>query len=489
MTKVTFKHLLQSSVLYGGVLMLAAACSSDSDLPGDTPDQGKTVTITATQPSSRMAFNETGSGYWQTGDELTVFSESGSTMSTSTFTLTQGDGTSTATFTGNMQGSRLRHAFYPANQNHSEENSDRLLYYLPDTYTYTKVNKDYVVEDGASFSMPMMANFEDDSNVAAFKYLGGMLAIKIDRLPAASGTVIVATDEDEKICGTNVVDNSNEAAPAFSSTFVGGGNKVTFNYSGAKAMSPGVFYLPMPAGEYSSIDIKVSGTGTNGELVSVTTTYEDTESPKTITIERGHIKKLKVNTDYSMEVNGHEMVDLGLPSGLLWAQENLGATNALEAGNYYAWGETTANTHYDGSSYKFSGNTKYYDDGKTQLEDDDDAATQVWGTQFRMPTQADFEELLKYTTQEAEYIDGVYKGYRISSKTNGANIILPATGYKNGAAETAAVDTDYGYYWTSTVSAENNTNAACFKFYSVKVYGVETQGRPYGCAVRAVAEP
>lgn len=485
MKKVTFKYALQSAVLSGGVLLLAAACSSDTDIPERTPDQAKTVTITAKQPSSRMAFDETGAGYWQTDDAITVFSENGANMSTSTFTMTEGAGSSSATFTGNMQGSRLRHAFYPANDNHGLENSDNLLYYLPDTYTYTKVNKDYVVEDGVSFGMPMMANFEDDSNVASFKYLGGMLAIKIDRLPAASGTIIVATDEADKICGQNVVDNSNEAQPAFSSTFVGGGNKVTFYYSGAKAMTSGVFYLPMPAGTYYSLDVTVSGIGTNGKLISNNTTGEE----KGITIEKGHIKKLKVYTDYTMEIDGHEMVDLGLPSGLLWSQVNLGTTKASEAGNYYAWGETAANTYYDGSNYKFNSTTSYKDDGRTLLEADDDAATQVWGSQFRMPTQADFEELLANTTQQPLYIEGAFVGYYFISKTTEANILLSVTGYKNGAASADAVDTNYGYYWTSNCSASDYSNAACFKFYDVKVYGVENQGRPYGCAVRPVAEP
>ena len=52
-------------------------------------------------------------------------------------------------------------------------------------------------------------------------------------------------------------------------------------------------------------------------------------------------------------INDHEYVDLGLPSGVLWATCNVGASNPEECGCYYAWGETVEKANYSWSTYKW----------------------------------------------------------------------------------------------------------------------------------------
>ena len=105
----------------------------------------------------------------------------------------------------------------------------------------------------------------------------------------------------------------------------------------------------------------------------------------------------------------YEYVDLGLPSGLKWAKCNVGATSEADYGSYFQWGETTSDTVFDWTTYKYCNGssttmTKYCTDGsfgtvdnKTTLESEDDAATQIMGSKWRMPTTDEFQELFDET--------------------------------------------------------------------------------------------
>ena len=135
-----------------------------------------------------------------------------------------------------------------------------------------------------------------------------------------------------------------------------------------------------------------------------------------------------------------EYVDLGLPSGNLWAKCNLGASAPEAFGDYYAWGEVEPKQVYTNSNHKWYkegapslGFTKYNnEDGKLSLEDEDDAVIQKLGNGWRTPTLADFRELTnqKYTTIEKTTLNGV-AGYQITSKRNKKSIFIPFAGFKN----------------------------------------------------------
>ena len=158
-------------------------------------------------------------------------------------------------------------------------------------------------------------------------------------------------------------------------------------------------------------------------------------------------------------INGHKFIDLGLPSGLLWATCNVGATKSADYGNYYAWGETEPKSNYDWSTYKFGTSyndmTKYnYTDGKTTLDLEDDAAYINWGSPCRMPTRVEFSELLDtsnctwtWTGMTASTGSSIY-GFKVTSVKYGNSIFLPA--------ELTSDFTFNGYvywngpYWTST---------------------------------------
>jgi uncharacterized protein (TIGR02145 family) len=140
------------------------------------------------------------------------------------------------------------------------------------------------------------------------------------------------------------------------------------------------------------------------------------------------------------ETNGHIWVDLGLPSGMLWATCNVGSTTPEGYGNYYAWGETTTKETYNSSTYTYSGNP-------TTLPSSADAATANWGTGWRMPTKEEFEELnsnctVTWTTQNG--VNG-----RLFTGLNGNSIFLPAAGRRGESGLGFAGS--LGNYWSSSL--------------------------------------
>ena len=168
----------------------------------------------------------------------------------------------------------------------------------------------------------------------------------------------------------------------------------------------------------------------------------------------------------------HEWVDLGLPSGTLWATCNVGAKSPEEYGDYFAWGETKPKNTYDSGNYKFnkgSGKmTKYctigsygsngMTDDLTELEPEDDAATANWGSDWQMPSKDQMEELIDnaFTITEWTTIND-YHGKKITSKQNGNWIFLPAAGYCEGS--TIYREGLYGSCWSRSLF-ENAPNDA-----------------------------
>ena len=211
------------------------------------------------------------------------------------------------------------------------------------------------------------------------------------------------------------------------------------------------------------------------------------------------IKFEKQTIPIPSEENGHEYVDLGLPSGLKWATCNVGATTPEEYGDYFAWGETEPKTTYSWSTYKYCNGaydtmTKYCEkssngtvDNKSTLKLTDDAAYVNWGGKWRMPTKEEQDELRNtsnctwtWTTQ-----NGV-NGYKVTSKKNGNSIFLPAAGNRDyyGLGDAGS----RGYYWSSSLYADNN-NSAYYVGFSSGTVGWYGGNRCNGQSVRAVCDP
>ncbi len=198
--------------------------------------------------------------------------------------------------------------------------------------------------------------------------------------------------------------------------------------------------------------------------------------------------------------NGHEYVDLGLPSGLLWATCNVGANSPEEYGDYFAWGEVEIKSYYERDNYKWGvfneedskncGMTKYNKtDGKTTLDVEDDAAAVNWGGSWRMPTRAEQDELRTECTWTwtTDYNGTGTKGYVVSSKAEGNtnSIFLPAAGFRLNSS--FLVDGTNGYYWSSSLVMSYSGYAGNLDFNSDN-YDWGNYFRFYGQSVRAVIE-
>ena len=188
--------------------------------------------------------------------------------------------------------------------------------------------------------------------------------------------------------------------------------------------------------------------------------------------------------------NNHEYVDLGLPSGLLWATCNVGAETPEEYGNYYAWGETTTKSTYSSSNSATYGLTNSqlqsqgYIDSEINLTAQHDAAAVNWGGDWRMPTYEEQKELLNNCTWTWTTHNGV-SGYKVTSKVNSNYIFLPAAGYRYGSLLYNAGSN--GYYWSSNPIGSDSGSAHRL-YFSSSFQRMIYDGRYYGQSVRPVLE-
>ena len=175
-------------------------------------------------------------------------------------------------------------------------------------------------------------------------------------------------------------------------------------------------------------------------------------------------------------INGHKFVDLGLPSGLLWADSNIGATDPEELGYSYRWGETEAFNYKVGYKFKVGDTYTKYNrkDAKTTLEPEDDAATVLWGKNCRMPTRKEADELLtncKWTFSASD--DG------------GATVTGP-----NGNHIYFRISGGLLFYRTSSFDTTYPTDHCAYSLQVSKTYTAVVPGTSRDCPmyVRPVAE-
>ena len=160
----------------------------------------------------------------------------------------------------------------------------------------------------------------------------------------------------------------------------------------------------------------------------------------------------------------HAYVDLGLPSGTLWATCNVGATTPEGYGDYFAWGETEPKTIYNWSTYKYCMGssitmTKYcndsnygnngFTDNLTTLLPEDDAATANWGSGWCMPTLVQWKELYQNTTNTWTTQNGV--NGRLFTANNGKSLFLPAAGFRMDELEGIGI---FGSYWSNSLDRD-----------------------------------
>ena len=250
----------------------------------------------------------------------------------------------------------------------------------------------------------------------------------------------------------------------------------------------------------------LTGDATNLNLASADVNGDGVVNISDVT---GLVSAVLTGTPITPPSQEGDWVDLGLPSGTLWATCNVGASSPEEYGDYFAWGETTPNKRdYYQAHYKWwkngfedaygywhhSGYTKYctgdwdgYDgfvDNKTELELEDDAAYVNWGPSWRMPSYDQILELAYNCTWQWTQRNGV--NGQLVTGSNGNTMFLPAAGCR--WKDSKRNEGSEGYCWSYTLSTDSD-NAYCLGL-SLYGWGIRSGYTRYdGCTVRPVRVP
>lgn len=249
---------------------------------------------------------------------------------------------------------------------------------------------------------------------------------------------------------------------------------------------------------------------------------------------------LSDNKVFLKDFSPYKKIDLGLPSGTLWADRNIGATDIYDGGKLFQWGdptpydipEHTNGTINDGqkmfgwSDYKWNPDgdgstfTKYNKtDGKITLDPEDDAAHVNMGSDWRIPTDEQVNELFKETTQElyakltddsdpVKVANGTYSGsggyvswtyidghtsdkvagklsyMKLLSKENSKNFLVVPFSVYVGDGHVGVVGNG-GNFWSSSVRSDYVSNAWC-GYFGKGYCGINEYGRYCGAGVRGV---
>ena len=208
------------------------------------------------------------------------------------------------------------------------------------------------------------------------------------------------------------------------------------------------------------------------------------------------------NTNGDVNGDEHEWVDLGLPSGTLWATCNVGADTPEGYGDYFAWGETAPKDDYSWETYKwcngsFRTQMKYctssdfgyngFVDNKTELDPEDDAAYVNWGPSWRMPTteqQQELRDICTWTWTQQNGVNG-----KLVTGPNGNTIFLPVAGsrYFDRFSKVGS----HGWYWSRTLGSDDTdadiySDVAFFLGFDSETLGWSSYYRYCGHTVRAV---
>ena len=221
----------------------------------------------------------------------------------------------------------------------------------------------------------------------------------------------------------------------------------------------------------------------------------DNNSTSNYSIDLMPIRPVVFNATYDEDdeeepIVSHDYVDLGLPSGNLWAKTNVGAENEFDYGYFYAFGETRSKDYYHLENYKWYDQvlnqyTKYsseYSFALPWLLNEDDVATKKWGDMWHTPSHSDYHELLEQCTSKWEEKNGTWGRSFIGA--NGNTIFFPASGYTYSYNQYV---NELGYYLTS--NTEVNQDCILFRFSATEISDYWLNVKYQGYSVRPVIRP
>lgn len=467
------------------------SCSEEAMVQNPVNGELREVCITGKnfqyESVTRSSVNITESGadfIWSENDTVGIFPNTGSQAE---FAMSQGAGTHTATFTGGgwaLKSSATYAAYYPYNF------YNRDLKNIPVSYEGQTQNGNASTAHIGAYDFMAASVSTPENGAVSFdmQHLGCLVQLTVDLDEAATiNEVSIKYGEENsgEFITKGYIDLSSQTPAIQASSQEDKSNTISIaleNLSVTAEDPATVYFMMAPINlEDKTIDVTVAMDGGD------TKTYQ--------TAGKNYIagKAYAISVTDNAEKPAYTMVDLGLPSGTLWADRNVGADTPEAYGDYFAWGETTAKDTYDWSTYKwcqgssrtqtkYCGNSNYGTvDNKTTLDLEDDAAYVNMGKEWRMPTEAELSELRDKCTWTWTTQNGT-DGYKVTGP-NSNSIFLPAAGYRSDSSLGRAGSR--GYYWSSSLY-ESYPDSPWYLLFDSSYRRMGAIYRCSGLSVRAV---
>ena len=442
---------------------------------------GKDFQIDGATRSSVVIDNAGVNFLWAENDTVGIFPDKGSQAE---FAMDEGAGMQTATFNGGgwaLKASATYAAYFPYNF------YNRNLTAIPVSYEGQKQSGNNSTAHLGAYDF-MAASVTTPSNGAVafdMQHMGALVMLKTDLGEAKTLTNVALKASTSAFTSTGTIDLTavNPEIAAKSST---------------NTLNIALNDFTVASNETTTIYFMLAPTNLLGETLEIILSDEKGAYMKF----EAAGKNFVAGTAYAYTLtNGEKLppipeyaVDLGLPSGTLWADRNVGADAPEAYGDYFAWGETEPKDYYDWSTYKWCNGsettlTKYcYEssygtvDNKTVLELEDDAAYVNMGSAWRMPTYEEQQEFMNNCTKTWTTQNGV-NGYKVTGP-NGNSIFLPAAGFRyDGILYRAG---SYCNYWSSSVGEDYHPDSAYDLDFGSDIYNLFDCFRYFGQSVRAV---
>ena len=437
--------------------------------------------MSADATRSSVTIGEDGASFaWSENDTIGIFPNHGSQAE---FAMSEGAGTQTATFSGGgwaLKSSATYSAYYPY------DFYNRDMTKIPVSYEGQTQNGNNNTDHIGAYDFMAASVATPDNGAVAFdmQHIGSLVMLQTDLDEAKTLTSVTLSAENAEFTTTGTMDLTAET-PAISALTT------------SETLTIPLTDFQVAEDETTTIYFMLSPINLSDKTVSITLSDEDGEYIR-FEVQGKDFLSGKV---YAYTLTDGEMavvpipqyaVDLGLPSGTLWADRNVGADSPEAYGDYFAWGETKAKDTYDWTTYKwcqgdYSTLTKYCTsssygtvDSKTTLDLEDDAAYVNMGHKWHMPTSQELVELRDNCTWEWVTLNET-NGYKVTGP-NSNSIFLPATGVLNEGLHHAG---DFGNYWVSSI-IEDNPKAILILVFASSDISTTSASRCIGLPVRAV---
>lgn len=489
----TLRHFTNTAFVVS--LALLASCSSDNDFEVNNENNNTNVPAeklrfsASIEPNvvSRATLEADNTLHWEEGDKIAVFSPKKDT--TEVFTIESQYAGQTVAYFSSDKPSKLTppdetgsfpyyYAFYPAEAVKGLATSSSGAYNRAQAYipTEQKVTEGYTYDKSAILMMARATPAEK-----AFSFLNVNALVK----------VTITDNDDGKVKYIKLVANNSKimsGTAQYNITTTIGQNMT----SGADTKNYVQLEIPASSG---SVDYYLSvhqNTFDNGFTLLLESEFDEITQSQSIyqRVKTGSTQLARSTIydfgDYDVSKLKflNNVVDLGLTSGTIWSTRNVtgdGSSATLvdgyyDFGSYYAWGETAQKETYNEATYKwytsglFGYNINKYDANNGYLEKADDVAWQISGNKYRMPTEAQINELDALTKNYYHSASNTFNGYQGVKFTgaNGRYLWLPAAGYNINSGTQNGVQGigTTNHYWSRTIYNADHKSAVTLDYYN-----------------------